>query len=267
MAENTNQANGTGTYTHIEIRTNGVNFFGADGNMLMVQYLDDSICISFCYPTIDEMGKRTFPKGNRKATTVKKDAVVAFAAILNSEEFLEAIASKGRFNKGVFLNRDKTDILSIVVEADNIALNWYTEIGEDYLPKAVFSFKFQKLMIIKDYSSTLGGGEIEEIQGDAYIFMHMIQNFEALSISNVIAHGAKTGTSWNMNREIEFLKAIADKLGVQAQGSSYRPANPNGYGGGTGRTSGFNMPAPVVTSDNTGMAQMQEINTLDGIIQ
>lgn len=266
MADNNNTQNGS-NYLHIEIRTNGVNFFGADGNMLMTQYLDDSICISFCYPTLDETGKRSFPKGNRKATTVKKDAVIAFAAILNSEKFMEAVDSKGRFNKGVFLNRDRTEILSIVVEGDAIALNWYTEIGEDCLPKAVFSFRFQSSQIINGYSASVGGGEIEEIQAQAYIFAHMIDYFSKLSVTNVLSHGAKLGTTWNINRELEYLKAIADKLGAQVQGSStsFRP-NPNYNNGGA--RSGFDMPSPApVTSDNTGMAQMQEINSLEGFIQ
>lgn len=244
-----------------EIRTNGLNLFGADGNMIIPSYLDDCVNIAFCYPEVNESGKRSFPKENRVQVIVKRDAVGVLSRILSSDEFLAAVEHKGNFNEGAFLNARKTDILSIIVENGEVGLAYFKELGEDLKPKSTYTFKFQKDQVIKNYTGTSEKFEIDEIHSQLFMFIHMITWFEATVATKVISHGAKVGLNWNMQKELEYLRAVADKLGANI-GPSFN------NGGGSGFNN-FSMPQPYNSQNesNQTMAQMETITNLDGYIQ
>lgn len=263
MPEYTNGTNNNSSYNNFTIKTNGLNLFGADDNMLMISYLDDSISLSFCYPSIDETGKKTFPKDNRITTTLRRDTVAEFAEILRSESFLSAVENEGTFNKGVALNRQMTDILSIIVEGKNIGLSFFKELGEDHKPKSIFIFRFQKSKIINGFNGRTDEFAIDEMNAPLFMFVHMITAFEETCATKLGGHMAKLGLSWSASKEMEYLRAIASKLGISIENNSYGNRN-----GGGGWNNAQRYPDAQSSQDANAMSgQMQQINDLGGFIQ
>lgn len=217
------------TFKQIEVRTNGLNLFGSNGNLLIVSYLDNMINIQIGLPSEDGNGKRTYPKDNRIPFMLKKESVQDLSYLIMNDVIPAYVRGDEKISYGVFLTNKKDSILMVECENDEFKLIYYWNINSERIPEGSVEFKFQKSTTIKQYNPNTGDFELEDVQAQFYCFAHMIVNFESIISANAISHGAKIGNAWTADQEMTHLKAIANKLGVSPLGTSYRENNENPF--------------------------------------
>lgn len=216
------------TFKQIEVKTNGLNLFGSNGNLLLTSYLDDMINIQIGFPSEDENGKKTYPRDSRILIMLKKE-VVQDLSYLILNDIIPAYLRGEEFSYGVFLTNKKDSILMIEGKDDTFKLLYFWNINERRIPEGSCEFTFQKSTTIKEYNPSTGDFELEDIQSQFYCFAHMITNFEAIISTKAVSHGTKMGNAWTADQEMQHLKSIANKLGASPSGMSYKENNGNPF--------------------------------------
>lgn len=260
MAENNNN-----TFQPIEVQTNGLNIFGKD-IMLMVRYLDDTMSISFCYPSDDQMtGKRTYPKDNRVSVVLRRDQIAALSVIIE-EDILPAVKEGKNVSKGVFVTKDKRNIVAIDWIEGVATVTYYKEIDDDRKTSKFFRFTFQSEMVVKNYNAATGNCDIDEVHATFFMFCHMIMWFERVVPSKIFAHATKMGNAYSIQSEMNYLRSIAQKVGAEVKTSTTTGNKYNGnYQSDYGLPFGDNG-NPGISGGSAPMANVQEVSDLNGLI-
>lgn len=238
----------------IEVKTNGLNLFGSDGNLLITSYLDNMINIQIAFPSEGEEGKKTYPKDNRVPIMLKKEAVQELSHVIMNDIIPAYAKGEENISYGIFLTYKKDSVLMIECKNDVFKLIYYWNINTERIPGGSAEFSFQKSPIIKQYDPSTGDFELEDIQSQFYCFAHMVVNFESIISTNAVSHGAKMGNAWTADQEMMHLKSIASKLGVSPIGASYREKENSENPFGMNKTS---------VNENSGYAAIPMTETTD----
>jgi len=220
MADNTNNN------FRDQVTTSGIPLFDDKGTWLKLGYLDDSLSLMICEPTIADNGKRTYPQESRKPFII----TIERAEALHNEiipKVLSSLEAGEDYDGGIFLNKRKDAIFEIRVQQGDIYAVYYKDIGEDRRAKETIVFKFQRTSIIENYNPDGTSFEQNNVEGQFAVFCKYIEA-GAFDLHNSSVHSFRKGNYYTTGKIFDYLKGIAAKLGVTVDsGKTYTPNNNN----------------------------------------
>lgn len=229
----------------IKVSTNSLSIFNEDRQMLKLQFIEESMVVTICNPEFANE-KLTYPQQMRHSVMVTQSNAAAFYDII-TRIILPAYESGNRKDAGIFTNRNKTQMLEVMVEGGTFFAIIHDEI-ENRVPKNTYTFKFDKTMVITDYDIQAVSFKTEEIDASFTIFCKAFEAFQDLC-SGVTAHQYQLRHNYYIEQIRKLITALDNKfnLGIAYKNGNYvRPNNTNG-----GFTSNNESYSPVEVHEST----------------
>lgn len=220
--------NNNNTYKD-QITTSGVSIFDDAGNWLKLGYLDDSLSLMMCEPTIGDGGKRSYPQESRKPFIITLDRASAFNSEIIMKKVLPAIEKGEDYNGGIFLNKRKDAIFEIRIQSGELYVIYHKDIGENRTPKESHVFHFQKTPIVEIYNPDGSSFEQSNVEGQFVLFCKYIEA-GVFDLHKSAAHANRKGNQYTTSKIFDYLAGISAKLGVTLekrvfQNASQRPTS------------------------------------------
>lgn len=206
-----------------QITTSGVSIFDDAGNWLKLGYLDDSLSLMMCEPTIGDGGKRSYPQESRKPFIITLDRASAFNSEIIMKKVLPAIEKGEDYNGGIFLNKRKDAIFEIRIQSGELYAIYHKDIGENRTPKESHVFHFQKTSIVETYNPDGSSFEQSNVEGQFILFCKYIEA-GVFDLHKSAAHANRKGNQYTISKIFDYLAGISAKLGVTVEKRTFQNA-------------------------------------------
>lgn len=206
-----------------QITTSGVSIFDDAGNWLKLGYLDDSLSLMMCEPTIGDGGKRSYPQESRKPFIITLDRASVFNSEIIMKKVLPAIEKGEDYNGGIFLNKRKDAIFEIRIQSGELYAIYHKDIGENRTPKESHVFHFQKTPIVELYNPDGSSFEQSNVEGQFVLFCKYIEA-GVFDLHKSAAHANRKGNQYTTSKIFDYLAGISAKLGVTVEKRTFQNA-------------------------------------------
>lgn len=254
-------SNTNNQFNQNRVSTAGITLFDDEGIMMKLGYLGDTLSVTLGIPKPAENGKRTYPKDDRVPFLITPERAAAlYNEIITNEKdggLLAAIREDRPFNRGIFLNQNKTAVLELLYKEGEVYLVYCKNINEERAAEKSYVFHFQKTEIIDGYDPSGSFDGQSKAEGSFFVFCCYVES-GVYEISGGSGHSVRKTAQYTISAIFNHLKAIAAKLGVTPD-SGYRSYN---NGGGS---SGF-MNIPDGVDDELPFADAPSSTSLEDIL-
>lgn len=225
---------GSGGYYEINKRTESIVLFSDVSVMLKCAFVNDSLSITICPPSVDpSTGKTKYQKDNYVSTLLKPERITAFCEAL--DKHLEYV-QRGEFhNCGVWTNKDHSTMLGIVSDQDGDGIVLYTGITQASggLPTKVVRYDFhEEPYLMENYNPMTGEGNAITVKAQLYLFLKLMNAAADVAFCGS-AHEIRNGARYELNKIESDMKAIMERIGAVSQDNrssqGYSRQASNGY--------------------------------------
>lgn len=226
-----NGFNDNATNGILKVNTNSIALFAPDSTMLRVSFSNDSMFLSII-PKVDD------PAGGRARWPKELGHSVGFRpaqAMALYKGFMQTIApdiEAKRDHAGycvVPLNMAASTLCGFSWAGGHAVFSIFNGVGVDRTCSEISNFMFEPTQMIDTYNPATGAYTVIEVQAQLFVIVEALRVFGEMG-ANFVGHGAKNAMGWSMNRILDYLKAMADKMNVQLP-NSYSFSG-NNFGGG-----------------------------------
>lgn len=234
------------------VTTSMIQLFDNNKMQLRLSGLDSSLMLALWVPDVDPVtGKTTYPKDKRFDTLLGIDNVASLAKMLD-DVIIPAYLENKPAKISLFTNRNRDKILEIGVNetGDTIYLVFHVSVDPaTMISSQSYVYTFSKTVYSDNYAPSTGEFDVKTCEGNFYVFASVVQNFIHAGGAAVNAHGFRKGNEYTVAQLFNYLKGIANKLGVTVENTYKTPSIPNNEANVSTSTQN-NVPIEVTTLDN-----------------
>ena len=238
------------------VTTSLISLFDENGNQLRLNGLENGLSIAIWVPAVSPDGRRTYPVPQRINTILNPVSAAMFGQTL-AKDFVPCFEDGKNCVRGIHTNMNRTNMVALEINNGDIFLKIYKDINQDNVAKDIYSFKFSKTPLVKDYDGVSGQFEVEYIDAQFYLFVETVRAYTM--IGEMAGHSNRVANKFTISSFYQYVQAIAAKLGVVVQ-NQYQ--HTGGQGGNYQGQNNAPVPAP---GGYTGQVnEVDDINALLG---
>ena len=217
-------------YSKKDVSTDTLTFF-SDKMMLQIRMLESALSLSFRPLSVDDTGKRSFPKVSdsdrfKYSVLITKEKAEELLSRLNQSfvpRLLETVDSKFAnpdytrkpFSNGVFINsKNNTRVLDFYsgeLSGDiTPSLRLISDINEDRIPAHVVEYVFSNAPVINDYDIKTGEFQMYPSMPQLLLFKRLLDSF-LMAITCSAGHSV----SLVFKNELDHITDTTDQIAIQ----------------------------------------------------